>query len=37
MGKRNKKEQIVINNEELQTTTLGYLEDEKKGPFGLIF
>ena len=37
MGKRNKKEQIVINNEELQTTTLGYLEDEKRGPFGLIF
>ena len=37
MGKRNKKEQIVINNEELQATTLGYLEDEKKGPFGLIF
>lgn len=36
MGKRNKKEQIVINNEELQTTTLGYLEDEKRGPFGLI-
>lgn len=37
MGKRNKKKQIVINNEELQTTTLGYLEDEKRGPFGLIF
>lgn len=37
MGKRNKKEQIVINNEELQATTLGYLEDEKKGPLGLIF
>ena len=37
MGKRNKKEQIVINDEELQTTTLGYLEDEKRGPFGLIF
>lgn len=37
MGKRNKKEQIVINNEELQSTTLGYLEDEKRGPFGLIF
>lgn len=36
MGKRNKKEQIVINNEELQTTTLGYLEDKKRGPFGLI-
>ena len=36
MGKKNKKEQIIINNEELQTTTLGYLEDEKKGPWGLI-
>lgn len=37
MGKKKKKEQIIINDNELEPTTLGFLEDEKKGPFGLIF
>ncbi len=36
MGKKKKNEEIILNNEELQSTTLGYLEDEKKGPAGLI-
>jgi hypothetical protein len=36
MGKKNKKIEIKLSDEELTPSTLGYLEDEKKGPLGLI-
>lgn len=36
MGKKKKKEQIIINDNELEPTILGFLEDEKKGPWSLI-
>ena len=36
MGKKNKKVEIILNNEELIPTTIGYLEEEKKSSLVLV-